>query len=121
MNLTFDFDDSNGITANMKVIGVGGAGGNAVNRMIAEGMTGVEFVAVNTDEQALNVCSAASKIRIGSKTTQGLGAGADPEKGRRAVEEDRNAVYEELENADMVFVTAGMGGGTGTGGGSHCG
>jgi cell division protein FtsZ len=115
MDLTFDFDDTLGTAAKMKVVGVGGAGGNAVNRMIAEGLHGVDFVAINTDEQVLQVCSAPTKVRIGTKTTQGLGAGADPEKGRRAVEEDRNAVYEALENADMVFVTAGMGGGTGTG------
>ncbi|MBN1540871.1 cell division protein FtsZ [candidate division KSB1 bacterium] len=115
MNLTFDFDESASFTARMKVVGVGGAGGNAINRMIHEGLRGVEFIAVNTDEQALEICQAPNKIRIGGKATQGLGAGADPEKGRRAVEEDRNAVYEALADADMVFVTAGMGGGTGTG------
>ena len=115
MNLTFDFDDSAAITAKMKVVGVGGAGGNALNRMIHEGLKGVEFIAINTDEQALEICEAPNKIRIGSKTTHGLGAGADPERGRRAVEEDRNAVYEALADSDMVFVTAGMGGGTGTG------
>ncbi len=115
MNLTFDFDDSAALGATMKVVGVGGAGCNAINRMIHEGLKGVEFVAINTDEQALEVCSAPNKIRIGTKTTHGLGAGADPEKGRRAVEEDRNAVYESLSDADMVFITAGMGGGTGTG------
>ncbi len=113
--LTIDIADAGALPAKMKVVGVGGAGGNALNRMIAEGLAGVEFVAVNTDEQALENCAAPTKIRIGSKATQGLGAGADPDKGRRAVEEDRNAVYEALADADMVFVAAGMGGGTGTG------
>jgi len=115
MNLTFDFDDSPTASAKMKVVGIGGAGCNALNRMIAEGLGGVDFVAINTDEQALEICQAAARVRIGSKTTRGLGAGADPEKGRRAIEEDRNAVYEALADSDMVFVTAGMGGGTGTG------
>jgi len=115
MDLTFDFDDTPVSGAVMKVVGVGGAGGNAVNRMINEGLNGVDFIAINTDEQALNYCSASHKVKIGTKTTHGLGAGADPEKGRRAIEEDRNAVYEALAEADMVFVTAGMGGGTGTG------
>jgi len=115
MNFTFDFDDSNASNAKLKVIGVGGAGCNAINRMIAEGLSGVEFIGINTDEQALNVCKAPFKVYIGSKTTHGLGAGADPEKGRRAVEEDRNAVYDSLADADMAFITAGMGGGTGTG------
>ncbi|MBN2413128.1 cell division protein FtsZ [candidate division KSB1 bacterium] len=115
MNFTFDFDDSNALKAKLKVVGVGGAGCNAINRMIAEGLRGVEFIGINTDEQALNVCKAPLKVYIGTKTTHGLGAGADPEKGRRAVEEDRNAVYDSLSDADMVFITAGMGGGTGTG------
>ncbi len=115
MNFSFDFDDSNALKAKLKVIGVGGAGCNAINRMIAEGLRGVEFIGINTDEQALNVCKAPLKVYIGTKTTHGLGAGADPEKGRRAVEEDRNAVYDSLSDADMVFITAGMGGGTGTG------
>ncbi|MBN2357082.1 cell division protein FtsZ [candidate division KSB1 bacterium] len=115
MNLTFDFDESQPNGARLKVVGVGGAGCNAVSRMIAEGLLGVGFIAINTDEQALDYCSAPVKIRIGTKTTQGLGAGADPQKGLRAIEEDRNAVYDALADADMVFVTAGMGGGTGTG------
>lgn len=115
MNLTFDFDDTNPGGAVLKVVGVGGAGGNAVTRMISEGLKGVGFIAINTDEQALEYCMAPTKIRIGTKTTQGLGAGADPQKGLRAVEEDRNAVYDALADADLVFVTAGMGGGTGTG------
>ena len=114
-NMTFDFDDSKNSGATLKVVGVGGAGGNAINRMISEGLAGVEFIGVNTDEQALNMCKAPYKVYVGSKSTQGLGAGADPDKGRRAVEEDRNAVYEYLSDADMVFITAGMGGGTGTG------
>lgn len=115
MNLTIDFDEAGISNAVLKVVGVGGAGGNAVNRMIAEGLKGVGFIAINTDEQALDFCSAPTKIRIGTKTTQGLGAGADPQKGLRAVEEDRNAVYDALADANLVFVTAGMGGGTGTG------
>ncbi len=115
MNLTFDFDDTAVPGARMKVVGVGGAGGNAVTRMIREGLSGVDFVAINTDEQALEYCQAPTKIRIGTKTTQGLGAGADPNKGHKAIEEDKNAVYDSLANSDLVFVTAGMGGGTGTG------
>jgi len=115
MNLTFDFEDDVLVNARMKVIGVGGAGGNAVDRMVSAGLTGVEFVSVNTDRQALDNCRSDIKVQIGKKTTKGLGAGADPERGRRAIEEDRNAVYEALTNSDMVFVTAGMGGGTGTG------
>lgn len=115
MNLTFDFDDAAVNGARMKVVGVGGAGGNAVTRMIREGLTGVDFVAINTDEQALDYCAASTKIRIGTKTTQGLGAGADPNKGHKAIEEDKNTVYDALTNSDLVFVTAGMGGGTGTG------
>ena len=81
MNLTFDFDDTNPNGAVLKVVGVGGAGGNAVTRMISEGLKGVGFIAINTDEQALEYCMAPTKIRIGTKTTQGLGAGADPQKG----------------------------------------
>ena len=115
MNLAFDFDDADVPGARMKVVGVGGAGGNAVSRMIREGLTGVDFVAINTDEQALEYCAASTKIRIGTKTTQGLGAGADPNKGHKAIEEDKNTVYDCLVNSDLVFVTAGMGGGTGTG------
>ena len=89
MNFTFDFDDSNASKAKLKVAGVGGAGCNAINRMISEKLRGVEFIGVNTDEQALNVCKAPLKVYIGTKTTHGLGAGADPDKGRRAAEEDR--------------------------------
>jgi len=100
---------------NIKVIGVGGGGNNVVNRMVRSDAKGVEFVAVNTDKQALNVSSAADKIQIGEKLTHGQGAGADPEVGRKAAEESRNQIAKVLENTDMVFITAGMGGGTGTG------
>jgi cell division protein FtsZ len=101
--------------AKIKVIGVGGAGGNAVNRMVRSGFTGVEFIAVNTDQMALDNSLADLKIAIGSKLTRGLGAGAKPDVGRAAIEEDREAVRQALEGSDMVFITAGMGGGTGTG------
>ncbi len=115
MSLTFDFDETVGPTANMKVIGVGGAGGNAVNRMISAGLNGVEFITVNTDLQALNTCKAPIRLQIGKNLTKGLGAGANPEIGRRAIEEDKDTVFNALKDTDMVFVTAGMGGGTGTG------
>jgi len=101
--------------ARIKVIGVGGAGNNAVNRMIDASLSGLDFLAVNTDAQALEGAKAANKIQIGSRCTKGLGAGADPEIGRKAIEEDRETVAESIDGADMVFVTAGMGGGTGTG------
>ena len=101
---------------NIKVIGVGGGGNNVVNRMVRSGTKGVEFVAVNTDKQALNVSSATSKIQIGEKLTHGQGAGSDPEVGRKSAEESRNQIAKALEDTDMVFITAGMGGGTGTGG-----
>ena len=100
---------------NIKVIGVGGGGNNVVNRMVRTGTKGVEFVAVNTDKQALNVSSATYKIQIGEKLTKGLGAGATPEIGKKAAEESRAAISKALEGTDMVFITAGMGGGTGTG------
>ncbi|MBD3217449.1 MAG: cell division protein FtsZ [candidate division Zixibacteria bacterium] len=106
-------DDRN--NARIKVVGVGGSGGNAVNRMIESGLTNVDFVSINTDMQALDGSKAGVKLQIGTKITRGLGAGADPETGRKAIEEDRDKVAEALEGADMVFVTAGMGGGTGTG------
>lgn len=109
-------DETFDAVAKMKVIGVGGAGGNAVNRMIAAGLTGVEFIAVNTDAMALANNKAPHKIQIGAKVTKGLGAGANPEVGRLAMEEDRDQIAAILEGADMVFITAGMGGGTGTGG-----
>ncbi|MGI6343608.1 MAG: cell division protein FtsZ [Bacillota bacterium] len=101
--------------ARIKVIGVGGGGSNAVNRMIEAGLQGVDFIAVNTDSQALAKAKATHKIQIGEKLTRGLGAGADPEIGMKAAEESREAIQQALQGADMVFVTAGMGGGTGTG------
>lgn len=102
--------------AGIKVVGVGGAGCNAVNRMIQVGMRGVEFIAINTDAQALFLCNdAARRMHIGSNVTKGLGAGASPEIGRKAIEESRAEILAALEGADMVFITAGMGGGTGTG------
>jgi len=99
----------------IKVIGVGGGGNNVVNRMVRGGVGGVDFVAVNTDKQALNVSSAGYKIQIGEKLTQGKGAGSDPDVGRKAAEESRSQLGKALEDTDMVFITAGMGGGTGTG------
>ena len=101
--------------ARIKVIGVGGAGQNAVNRMMEEGIQGVEFIACNTDAQALTLSRAAVRVRLGDKLTRGLGAGGDPEIGRKAAEESSDELYNVLKGADMVFVTAGMGGGTGTG------
>lgn len=101
--------------ATVKVIGVGGGGNNAVNRMIEDGVQGVEFIAVNTDAQALNMSKAEIRMQIGNTLTRGLGAGANPEIGRKAAEESRQELQEVLKGADMVFVTAGMGGGTGTG------
>ena len=103
-------------SAKIIVIGVGGAGNNAVNRMVEEAIGGVEFVGVNTDKQALNVSAATYKIQIGEKLTHGQGAGSDPEVGRKSAEESRNQIAKALEDTDMVFITAGMGGGTGTGG-----
>ena len=102
-------------TATIKVIGVGGAGNNAVNRMVESGIRGVDFIAVNTDRQALLTSKAATKIQIGEKITRGLGAGANPDIGAQAAEESKAEIQEALRGADMVFVTAGMGGGTGTG------
>ncbi|MDD3149611.1 MAG: cell division protein FtsZ [Candidatus Gastranaerophilales bacterium] len=101
--------------ANIKVIGVGGGGGNAVNRMIKAGLNGVDFWAMNTDAQVLEMSAAQNRIRIGSKLTNGLGAGGDPAKGEKAAEESRDEIMVALDGADMVFITAGMGGGTGTG------
>ena len=108
-------DQSGSYLAVIKVVGVGGGGTNAVNRMVDAGVSGVEFIAVNTDAQALQICDADVKIHIGSKATRGLGAGADPEVGRAAAIETRDELKEALKGADMVFVTAGEGGGTGTG------
>jgi cell division protein FtsZ len=102
--------------AKIRVIGVGGGGGNAVNRMIAAKLEGVEFMVANTDLQALKASHAPVKIQLGAKLTKGLGAGANPEIGRRAALEDTEKIIDALESADMVFVTAGLGGGTGTGG-----
>lgn len=113
--LRFDFADDIGNVAKIKVIGVGGAGGNAVNRMIEAGLRGVEFIVINTDAQVLEHSRAPKKIQIGKRSTKGLGAGANPEIGRKSIEEDRDEVAEALKGADMVFITAGMGGGTGTG------
>jgi cell division protein FtsZ len=110
-----EFDTNLDSLATIKVIGVGGGGNNAVNRMIEHGVQGVEFIAVNTDAQALNLSKAEVKMQIGGKLTRGLGAGANPEVGKKAAEESKEQLEEALRGADMVFVTAGMGGGTGTG------
>jgi cell division protein FtsZ len=109
-------DRSNPMSARLKVVGVGGGGCNAIESMINRGLSGVEYVAVNTDAQVLNGSSATHKIQCGSNITRGLGAGADPNVGRKSLEEDREKIAEVLAGSDMVFVTAGMGGGTGTGG-----
>jgi cell division protein FtsZ len=101
--------------ANIKVVGIGGGGSNAVNRMVASGLTGVEFITINTDLQALNTSLAEKTLQVGSKLTKGLGAGADPNKGKSAAEESKEDISTVLDGADMVFLTAGMGGGTGTG------
>ena len=102
-------------SAKIIVIGVGGAGNNAVNRMIDENITGVEFVGINTDKQALQLCKAPNLLQIGEKLTKGLGAGAQPEIGAKAAEESAEELSAAIKGADMVFVTCGMGGGTGTG------
>ncbi len=116
MSFSIEFADDNvSYDARIKVIGVGGSGGNAVNTMMNLGLEGVEFVAVNTDAQALANCQAPSRLQIGTAITRGLGAGADPERGRKAALEDVNLIKEAISDADMIFVTAGMGGGTGTG------
>src|SRR5512133_2105637 len=110
-----DFRQPNEAFARIKVIGVGGGGCNAVNRMIDEGVQGIEFITVNTDAQALLQSKAQLKVRIGDQTTKGLGAGGNPDVGRKSAEESSEELYETLKGSDMVFVTAGMGGGTGTG------
>lgn len=110
-----DFDVDIEQFASIKVIGVGGGGNNALNRMINAGLKGVEFIAINTDKQALYMSQAPVKIQIGDKLTKGLGAGANPEVGQKAAEENRDQIAELVKGADMVFITAGMGGGTGTG------
>ena len=111
----FEIDDVKGQTAKIKVAGIGGAGGNAVNNMIASNLHGVEFIAVNTDTQVLETSLAPVKVQIGASITKGLGAGSNPEVGKQSALEDRASIAERLEGADMVFITAGMGGGTGTG------
>ena len=111
----FEQDYETATFAQIKVIGVGGAGCNAINRMVQYGLRGVEFIAVNTDRQALYLAKSETKIQIGEKLTRGLGAGADPEIGRKAADESRELLVEAIKGADMVFITAGMGGGTGTG------
>ena len=113
--MIFELEESNGQHARMKVIGVGGGGGNAVNRMIDARLVGVEFISVNTDAQALGKSKSDLKVQIGKKLTRGLGAGARPEIGRQAIEENRDEVLASMQGADLVFVTCGMGGGTGTG------
>ncbi|ALC86140.1 cell division protein FtsZ [Bacillus sp. FJAT-22090] len=110
-----EFETNDDQLAIIKVIGVGGGGNNAVNRMIEHGVQGVDFIAVNTDAQALNMSKAEVRLQIGGKLTRGLGAGANPEVGKKAAEESKEQIEEALRGADMVFVTAGMGGGTGTG------
>ena len=114
--MAFGLDTGVENVVRIKVIGVGGGGNNVVNRMVRSGTRGVDFVAVNTDKQALNVSSATYKIQVGEKLTHGQGAGSDPEVGRKSAEESRAQISKALEDTDMVFITAGMGGGTGTGG-----
>ena len=113
--MAFGLDMGPDNVVNIKVTGVGGGGNNVVNRMVKSGTQGIEFIAVNTDKQALAVSSATLKIQIGEKLTAGQGAGSDPEVGRKSAEENRSQISKALEDADMVFITAGMGGGTGTG------
>ncbi|MEG2054707.1 MAG: cell division protein FtsZ, partial [Oscillospiraceae bacterium] len=113
--MAFILDEEMTKITTIKVVGVGGGGGNAVNRMVNSGLTGVEFIAVNTDQQALFTNRATQKVQIGAKLTKGRGAGADPEIGQRAAEESREEIGAALQGAQMVFITAGMGGGTGTG------
>ena len=113
--MCFEFEQGLDNVVNIKVIGVGGGGGNAVNRMVENGVQGVEFVSINTDMQALNYSQASTKIQIGEKLTKGQGAGANPEIGRKAAEESKDQIAAALANTNMVFITAGMGGGTGTG------
>ncbi len=114
--MAFEYEVETDSVVNIKVIGVGGGGNNVVNRMVKAGTKGVDFIAVNTDKQALNASSATYKLQIGEKLTHGQGAGANPEIGRKAAEESSNQLTQALEGTDMVFVTCGMGGGTGTGG-----
>ena len=116
MNKFATIDREHPMSAVLKVIGVGGGGCNAIESMILRGLDGVEYVGINTDAQVLQNNQATHKIQVGTTITRGLGAGADPNVGRKAVEEDREKIAEILAGSDMVFVTAGMGGGTGTGG-----
>jgi len=113
--MRYEYDEDTP-SAKIKVFGVGGAGGNAINNMIAAGLKGVDFIAANTDKQALDLSSAPNKLQVGTNLTHGLGAGADPERGKLAAEESVEAIRAAAEDADMIFITAGMGGGTGTGG-----
>ena len=113
--MSFFLEDDIVATTNIKVIGVGGGGGNAVNRMVVAGLKGVEFISMNTDAQALSASKATQKVQLGAKLTKGRGAGADPEIGQRAAEESRDEIAAALKGCQMVFITAGMGGGTGTG------
>src|SRR5512136_3295344 len=115
MNQNMNYSSQLESFARIKVVGVGGGGCNAVDRMINEGLQGVEFISVNTDAQALMLSAATTRVRIGEKLTRGLGSGGNPEQGRKAAEESEEDLYNVLRGADMVFVTAGMGGGTGTG------
>ena len=113
--MAFEFSEEMQDVVQIKVVGVGGGGGNAVNRMVDAGVRGVDFVAVNTDKAALYLSKANTKIQIGEKITKGQGAGASPDKGQSAAEESREEIAAALKNTDMVFIAAGMGGGTGTG------
>ena len=111
-----EFEDASfNNSANIKVVGIGGGGNNAINRMIEAGLQGVEFISINTDAQSLQSSLANKKIQIGSKLTKGLGAGANPEIGKAAADESREELYKLLQGTDMIFITAGMGGGTGSG------
>src|SRR6266436_5991067 len=114
-DLKYELEEEARAGARIKVVGVGGGGCNAVARMVAEGLEGVEFYVMNTDVQALSACQVENKLQLGTKMTKGLGAGSNPEIGRQAALENTDAIVEMLQGADMVFVTAGLGGGTGTG------
>ena len=113
--MAFEIDNETADVVQIKVVGVGGGGGNAVNRMVDAGVRGVEFIAINTDKAALYLSKANQKIQIGNKATNGMGAGANPDKGKQAAEESHDEIVESIRTADMIFITAGMGGGTGTG------
>lgn len=115
MSSVFYMDESSGFSARLKVVGVGGGGCNALNNMVEAGVQGVDFIGINTDMKSLSMCKAPVKIQIGSKLTRGLGAGADPEVGKKAALEDVDRIREHLSGTDMVFITCGLGGGTGTG------